>query len=169
MKARESTLSLVPLLAKFQLSATSAPPPLPQWIGPCPPLSQSDEEDMAPIGGVDEDEGKTLEEEMTVLSDTKAQDLTVRFKKTADGVYVEAKRGAIGGVTQVPLYFYALLLALGWNEIVAGKHSPCHDMFGLNTPSWSTFSLAIDQQCSEIPYTSSSSSCSASGHTSPTL
>jgi hypothetical protein len=36
-------------------------------------------------------------------------------------VYVEAKRSAIGGMTQVPLYFYGLLLALGWNEIVAGK------------------------------------------------
>lgn len=36
-------------------------------------------------------------------------------------MYVEAKRSAIGGMTQVPLYFYGLLLALGWNEIVAGK------------------------------------------------
>jgi hypothetical protein len=36
---------------------------------------------------------------------------------------VEAKRSAIGGVAQVPLYFYGLLLALGWNEIVAGKNN----------------------------------------------
>ena len=60
---------------------------------------------------------------MTILSDGKRQDITTRFKKTADGVYVEAKRSAIGGMTQVPLYFYGLLLALGWNEIVAGKLS----------------------------------------------
>jgi hypothetical protein len=92
------------------------------WIGSPPAsVSPADEEDLAPIGGVDEDEGKSLEEEMTVLSDTKMQDLLIRFKKTADGVYVEAKRSAIGGITQVPLYFYGLLLALGWNEIVAGK------------------------------------------------
>ena len=58
---------------------------------------------------------------MTVLSESKRQDLVVRFKKTADGVYVEAKRSAIGGITQVPLYFYVLLLALGWNEILTGK------------------------------------------------
>jgi hypothetical protein len=58
---------------------------------------------------------------MKNLSEAKRQDLVVRFKKTADGVYVEAKRSAIGGITQVPLYFYGLLLALGWNEIVAGK------------------------------------------------
>jgi protein SEY1 len=84
-------------------------------------LNQADEEDLVQIGGVDEDEGKSLEEEVTVLSEAKSQDLAVRFKKMADGVYVEAKRSAIGGVTQVPLYFYGLLLALGWNEIWAGS------------------------------------------------
>jgi hypothetical protein len=122
-KARESTITVIPLLARFKLSKTSSPPPLDAWIGAAPAsVSPADEDDLAPIGGVDDDEGKSLEEEMTVLSDTKQADLLVRFKKTADGVYVEAKRSAIGGMTQVPLYFYGLLLALGWNEIVTGKH-----------------------------------------------
>lgn len=121
-KARESTLTLIPLLSRFRLAETYGPPSLPAWIGPVPAsVTPDDEEDLAPIGGVDEEEGKSLEEEMTVLSEAKRQDLVVRFKKTADGVYVEAKRSAIGGVAQVPLYFYGLLLALGWNEIVAGK------------------------------------------------
>ena len=121
-KARESTLTLIPLLSRFQLSKTSAPPPLDTWIGGVPPsVSPADEEDLTPIGGVDDEEGKSLEEEMTLLSEAKRQDITVRFKKTADGVYVEAKRSAIGGITQVPLYFYGILLALGWNEIVAGE------------------------------------------------
>lgn len=121
-KARESTITVIPLLARFKLSKTSAPPPLDAWIGSAPAaVTSADEDDLAPIGGVDDEEGKSLEEEMTVLSDAKQADLLVRFKKTADGVYVEAKRSAIGGITQVPLYFYGLLLALGWNEIVAGK------------------------------------------------
>lgn len=121
-KARESTLSLIPLLARFRLAESYAPPPLPDWIGAAPESVQpEDEEDLAPIGGVDEEEGKSLEEEMTVLSEAKRQDLVSRFKKMADGVYVEAKRSAIGGVTQVPLYFWGLMLALGWNEVVAGK------------------------------------------------
>ena len=124
-RARESTLTLIPLLARFQSSNTTRPPPLDEWIGLMPKAaSPADEEDLPPIGGVDEDEGKSLEEETTVLSEAKRQDVTVRFKKTADGVYVEAKRSAIGGVTQVPLYFYGLLLALGWNEIVAGGYPP---------------------------------------------
>lgn len=123
-RARESTLTLIPFLAKFRMSSTSASPPLDAWIGEPPStVTPADEEDLTPIGGVDEEEGKSLDDEMLVISDARQQDLMTRFKKTADGVYVEAKRSAIGGVTQVPLYFYGLLLALGWNEIVAGKSS----------------------------------------------
>ena len=121
-RARESTLTVIPLLARFRLAETSAPPPLDRWVGHTPSsATPADEEDLPPIGGVDEDEGKSLEEEMTILGDSKRQELIVRFKKAADGVYVEAKRSAIGGMTQVPLYFYGLLIALGWNEIIAGK------------------------------------------------
>ncbi|KAL7906735.1 root hair defective 3 GTP-binding protein [Trichoderma velutinum] len=117
-KARESTLTLIPLLSKFKLLSNNALPDLIGFIGVQPSgVEAGDEEDLAPIGGVDEEEGKSLEEEMTVLSENKRQDLVVRFKKTADGVYVEAKRSAIGGMTQVPWYFYVLLLVLGWNEI----------------------------------------------------
>jgi hypothetical protein len=125
-RARESTLTLIPLLSRFRLAETSAPPPLDRWIGHTPSsATPADEEDLPPIGGVDEEEGKSLEEEMTILGDAKRQELTVRFKKSADGVYVEAKRSAIGGMTQVPLYFYGLLLALGWNEIIASEYHSC--------------------------------------------
>ena len=124
-RARESTLSLIPLLSRFRLAETYAPPDLPGFVGPQPAGAEAeDEDDLTPIGGVDEEDGKSLEEEMTVLSESKRQDLVVRFKKTADGVYVEAKRGALGGITQVPLYFYGLLLVLGWNEFVAGTFPP---------------------------------------------
>ena len=154
-RARESTLELIPLLSRFKLSRTSSPPPLDAWIGEAPSdVTAADEEDLQPIGGVDEDEGKTLAEEMTILSDGKAQDLSTRFKKTADGVYVEAKRSAIGGMTQIPLYFYGLLLALGWNEIVAGElRAPCETRCLLLCADWRV-------QCSAIPCTSSSSSSS---------
>lgn len=125
-KARESTLALIPILARFRHSETNTPPPLDSWIGHQPAAATpADEEDLVPIGGVDEEDGAggsgSLEEETTMLNEAKRQDLVVRFKKAADGVYVEAKRSAIGGMTQVPLYFYGLLLALGWNEIIAGE------------------------------------------------
>lgn len=151
-KARESTLTLIPLLSKFKSIHASTPPPLAEWVGD-PPLNvtPADEEDLTPIGGVDEEEGKSLEEEMTILSESKRQDITVRFKKTADGVYVEAKRSAIGGITQVPLYFYGILLVLGWNEIVAGEisfhlsmteHTKDHTDFPGSDPKPGLFSLS---------------------------
>ncbi|KAI1262377.1 RHD3/Sey1 [Xylariaceae sp. FL1019] len=124
-RARESTLTLIPLLSKFKLSTTYTPPDLLGFIGHQPASAEpEDEDDLTPIGGVDEEEGKSLEEEMTVLSEGKRQDLVVRFKKMADGVYVEAKRSAIGGVSQVPLYFYGILLALGWNELLTVLRNP---------------------------------------------
>jgi len=46
----------------------------------------------------------------------------------ADGVYVEAKRSAIGGVAQVPFWIYGMMLALGWNEIYAVASSPFYFM-----------------------------------------
>lgn len=145
-RARESTLTLIPLLSRFRLATTSAPPPLDAWIGAAPAtVTPADEEDLTPIGGVDEEEGKSLEEEMTVLSDAKQADLSVRFKKTADGVYVEAKRGAIGGITQVPLYFYGLLLALGWNEIWAVLRNPLYFIFMilLGVAAYVTYTLNL--------------------------
>ena len=159
-KARESTLTLIPLLSRFRLHESGDPPPLEEWIGNAPAaVTPDDEEDLAPIGGVDEEEGKSLEEETTILNETKRADLTVRFKKAADGVYVEAKRSAIGGMTQVPLYFYGILLALGWNEIVAG--TPPSSSF---RPLWMCV-VADDKQCSATQHISSSSSCSRSAPT----
>jgi protein SEY1 len=47
----------------------------------------------------------------------------------ADGVYVEAKRGALGGVSTTPLWMWALLLVLGQNEIIAVIRNPFLLMF----------------------------------------
>lgn len=124
-RARDHTLTLIPLLSHFRLSSTNAPPPLDAWISTPPPsITPADEEDLQPIGGVDDEEGKTLEDEMTILSDVKSSDLIHRFRKTADGVYVEAKRGTLGGVTQTPWWMWCLLLVLGQNEIFAVARNP---------------------------------------------
>lgn len=161
-KARESTLTLIPLLSRFRLSTTYAPPDLVSFIGGQPTgVEVGDEEDLTPIGGVDEEEGKSLEEEMTVLSESKRQDLVVRFKKTADGVYVEAKRSAIGGVAQVPWYFYALLVALGWNEIFMGT-SDSHLISSHRHPV--VLPANKRAQFCEILSFSSSSSCLRAAH-----
>lgn len=162
-RARESTLTLITLLSRFRLAETYSPPDLAGFIGHQPRGVQvGDDEDLAPIGGVDEDEGKSLEEEMTVLSEGKRQDLVVRFKKTADGVYIEAKRGALGGVAQVPWYFYALLVALGWNEIFMGEEEdggrPPPPPSPRATLAAATLALTHSSQCCGTRSCSSSSS-----------
>jgi hypothetical protein len=122
-KAWESSSLLIPLLATFRLSDTGALPDLPAWIGAAPAgADDHGDEELPAIGGVDDD--KSLEEEMTMLSENKRQELAARFKKSADGVFVEAKRSAIGGVTMIPLWFYGVLVALGWNELVMVLRNP---------------------------------------------
>jgi protein SEY1 len=124
-RARDHTVTLIPILSRFKLSRTSAPPPLDAWIGHAPPTVQpADEEDLVPIGGLDEEEGKSLEEEMIILSDSRRAEIEKRFRKTAEGVFVEAKRGALGGVTETPWWMWALLLVLGQNEIRAVASNP---------------------------------------------
>jgi hypothetical protein len=123
-KARDQTLKLIPMLSRFHLSTTSAPPPLDAWIGSRPEsAARPDDEELEPIGGVD-DTDSSLEEEMLILSDARQADVTARFRKIADGVYVEAKRGALGGMTQVPLWMWGLLLVLGQNEVFAVARNP---------------------------------------------
>lgn len=52
--------------------------------------------------------------------------MTSRFKKIADAVYVDAKRSTVSSVASIPLYFYGLLLILGWNELLALLRNPLY-------------------------------------------
>lgn len=137
-KARESTLQLIPLLSTFRSSVSPhEPPPLEEFIG-SPPVSDTpaavgaaadDDDDLSPIPGIDDSADGTLIDELTLLPPNKAADLATRFRKAASAIFVESKRGALGGITQVPFYFYILLLALGWNEILAVLKNPMYFVF----------------------------------------
>ncbi|GMF08234.1 unnamed protein product [[Candida] boidinii] len=41
-----------------------------------------------------------------------------------DAIYVEAKRSIVQNTTSIPLYFYGLLVVLGWNEFMAILNRP---------------------------------------------
>ncbi|KAG5519904.1 hypothetical protein PMAC_000181 [Pneumocystis sp. 'macacae'] len=53
-----------------------------------------------------------------IISLIKQQQLSNKFKRVADVIYIDAKRSIVATVTRIPLYFYILLLALGWNEVI---------------------------------------------------
>jgi hypothetical protein len=107
---------LIPRVSQFTLSATSSPPDVVAYLGEAPAADNFDEE---PVDSTS----------FEILSEAKQHDLTQRFKRMADSVFIEAKRSAIGGVAQIPTWMYGLLLALGWNEIWAVVTSPFYFMF----------------------------------------
>jgi protein SEY1 len=113
---------LIPLLSKMELSATSKPPPVAEFIGKKPHsfIATSDDED---------DDVEIDEDVMVILTDAKQVGLQDRFRKMADGIYVEAKRSTISSVSQIPIWFYGLLVILGWNEFWAVLRSPLYFMF----------------------------------------
>ncbi|CCX05391.1 RHD3/Sey1 [Pyronema domesticum] len=115
-KALNATLVLIPRVSQFTLSATSSPPDVVAYLGEAPAADNFDEE---PVDSTS----------FEILSEAKQHDLTQRFKRMADSVFIEAKRSAIGGVAQIPTWMYGLLLALGWNEIWAVVTSPFYFMF----------------------------------------
>ncbi|KAG0129974.1 RHD3/Sey1 [Tuber indicum] len=115
--AREATLKLIPLISRIRL-ASGVEPPLTEFLSDPPSDFEEDVDDM----GVAKDE-------FVVLGEAKQVDLSTRFKRMADAVFVEAKRSTVSSVAQIPIYFWGLMLALGWNEIWAVLRSPVYFIF----------------------------------------
>ena len=61
---------------------------------------------------------------MILLNSSRLSSLKTRFRKEADSSFIEAKRAMTATVTQIPWWFVALTLALGWNELMAVLRSP---------------------------------------------
>jgi hypothetical protein len=99
--AREQTLQLIPILSTITL-ANGQPPSLDI---PVPP-------------------DYTTKSFFTLLTPTKQADLTTRLKRAADTVFLEAKNSTIPSISNVPAWFYVLLLVLGWNELMAVLRNP---------------------------------------------
>lgn len=100
VKARDATLALIPLYATMQ------PETPPSVVG-------------------DEDT-PSWDEARRVLSERRCAELGRRFRRDADAAYVEAKRGTVSSMTQVPWWMYVVLVVLGWNEAMAVLHSPVY-------------------------------------------
>ncbi|KAI0630433.1 root hair defective 3 GTP-binding protein [Trametes polyzona] len=63
---------------------------------------------------------------LIVFSETKALDLTNRFRRDADAFYVEAKRSTVSSVAQIPYWMYGILVVLGWNEAMVVLFNPLY-------------------------------------------
>ncbi|VDB95922.1 unnamed protein product [Peniophora sp. CBMAI 1063] len=101
--AKDSTLELIPLYAKIAPSDAS--------LAIEPPA-------------LDEDDG--ILDPLVVFSETKAIDLSTRFRRDADAYYVEAKRSTVASIAQIPYWMYGVLVVLGWNEAMAVLFNPLY-------------------------------------------
>ena len=100
VQARDATLALIPLYATMQPET--------------PPTVAGDEDTPS------------WDEARRVLSERRCAELGRRFRREADAAYVEAKRGTVSSMTQVPWWMYVVLIVLGWNEAMAVLHSPVY-------------------------------------------
>ncbi|KAK9370849.1 RHD3/Sey1 [Lipomyces kononenkoae] len=108
-EALKSTMLLLPLFATAKLANG-------ETVFPDP--------DVVPA--LDRDEEIDIEQFPIMLSESQLLPIRSDLKRIADSLYVDAKRSTIQSVRQVPLYFYILLLALGWNEILATLRNPLY-------------------------------------------
>ncbi|KAH9892645.1 root hair defective 3 GTP-binding protein [Cubamyces lactineus] len=109
-KAKEQTLELIPLYWKIKPTDPSLEFTLPSETSDS--LTNSEEFDF-PLT-------------LVVFSETKALDLTNRFRRDADAFYVEAKRSTVSSVAQIPYWIYGLIAVLGWNEAMFVVFNPVY-------------------------------------------
>ncbi|KAG9316752.1 protein SEY1 [Chiua virens] len=112
-KAKDETLSLIPLFSKI----SPVDPSLQYILPPSPP-------DVTPTGEEDFDFASSL----VVLSESKHLDLTARFRRDADAYFVEAKRSTVSSIAQVPYWIYGLMVVLGWNEAMVVVFNPLYSL-----------------------------------------
>ncbi|EKM54659.1 uncharacterized protein PHACADRAFT_258654 [Phanerochaete carnosa HHB-10118-sp] len=113
-KARDETLELIPLYSKIAPVEKSLAYTLPSE--PSDSLASSEEDFDFPTT-------------LTIFTETKALDLTSRFRKDADAFYVEAKRSTVSSVAQIPYWMYGMLVVLGWNEAMVVLFNPLYFAF----------------------------------------
>ncbi|CAL1706761.1 unnamed protein product [Somion occarium] len=110
-KAKDRTLELIPLYSKISPIEPSLAYTLP-----------SETSDSLSAEADDFDFPSTL----LIFSETKAVDLTNRFRKDADAYYVEAKRSTVATMAQIPYWMYGVLVVLGWNEAMVVLFNPLY-------------------------------------------
>lgn len=109
-KARDETLSLLPIYSKID-------PTDPDLIPTLPTPSETDDVDPELF---DPDTAFTL------VKPTRMGQLETRFKRDADAAYVEAKRSMVSSVSQIPVWVYGAMVVLGWNEAMAVLFNPLY-------------------------------------------
>ncbi|SNX82793.1 probable Protein SEY1 [Melanopsichium pennsylvanicum] len=119
-KARDDTLALIPLYAKIMPHDPTLAVEL---------RSTSDDATLRSSVELGEEEAFDFAQTLVVFSETRKADISTRFRKEADALYVEAKRSTVSSIAQIPVWMYAVMVVLGWNEFMAVISSPVYFAF----------------------------------------
>jgi hypothetical protein len=110
------TLALVPLYARIEPTNASLLPSIPSHAAL---VERGEEEEF------------DFDASLLLFGEARKADVAARLRKEADAYYVEAKRSTVSSIAQVPVWMYAVLAALGWNEAMAVLRSPLYFAFVL--------------------------------------
>ncbi|KAF9909033.1 Dynamin-like GTPase that mediates homotypic ER fusion [Lobosporangium transversale] len=105
-KARDETVELVPLFAKINT--------LDPIKGEKIELEATDDFDF--------------DQSLKVLSESRQQEITNKFKRESDAFYLEAKRSVVATQAKLPYWVGVALVILGWNEFIAVIKNPLYLM-----------------------------------------
>ncbi|KAL0575676.1 Dynamin-like GTPase that mediates homotypic ER fusion [Marasmius crinis-equi] len=132
-KAKDDTLDLIPLYSKIKPVDSSL-----EYILP-------DDASSAAADSSGSSEEYDFNASLTVLSDTKAFDITNKFRKDADAYYVEAKRSTVSSIAHIPIWMYGVLVVLGWNEAMMLLFNPLYFVMlvGLAGAAYVVLSLGL--------------------------
>ncbi|TXT04042.1 uncharacterized protein COLE_07739 [Cutaneotrichosporon oleaginosum] len=110
-KARDETLTLLPLFAKVA--------PEDEELLPTLPVPDTTDTDADP-------EKFDPDTAFVLVKASRLSQLEARFKREADAAYVEAKRSMVSSISQIPMWIYGALVVLGWNEAMAVLFNPLY-------------------------------------------
>ncbi|KAF9438590.1 Dynamin-like GTPase that mediates homotypic ER fusion [Entomortierella beljakovae] len=105
-KARDETVELVPLYAKINT------------VDP----AKGEKFELEPAEDFDFDQS------LKVLSETRQQEITTKFKRESDAFYLEAKRSIVSTQQKIPYWVGVALVFLGWNEFITVITNPLYLM-----------------------------------------
>ena len=88
--------------------------------------SDGDGSDYEENGGQEEEEAGLYHQQRFshVLSALQKDKIITKFKQFTDLVIIEAKRSIVNTTERIPLYMYALVVALGWGRIITILRNP---------------------------------------------
>ncbi|KAK3847589.1 MAG: RHD3/Sey1 [Linnemannia gamsii] len=69
-----------------------------------------------------------FDQSLKVLSETRQQEITTKFKRESDAFYLEAKRSVVATQAKVPYWVGVALVILGWNEFLTVVTNPLYLM-----------------------------------------